>query len=171
MVGNYTAGNSGNKFSTSAMIQEVATRNLAESVTPFNTVYSDTGLFGFYSVADAMTLNDLSFLMAGTLSLYAYDCNELHLSEAKHKLALMLFSQFEGSTAVCEDLGRQMLNYNRRIHPVEMMHRISAVTVDDVKRVAQRFFYDQDPAVAAIGPIYELPDYSGIRSRTYHWLN
>ena len=32
-----------------------------------------------------------------------------------------------------------------------------------------RYFYDRDPALAAIGPILELPDYNWLRRKTY-WL-
>ena len=50
-----------------------------------------------------------------------------------------------------------------------MFARIDAVTPATIKRVAERFIYDQDLAIAAIGDVQNLPDYTWFRRRTY-WL-
>ena len=167
MIGSYNASNTAAVHSSSPMMSTIAANHIAESVTPFNTVYSDTGLFGIYAVADAFDLDVLTRHIGDSLTAYAFDVNPVVLDEAKNKLKLSLFNQLEGSTAVCEDLGRQMLTYKRRIHPVEVNKRIEEVTAEDVQRVVKRFFYDQDPAVASLGPIWELPDYNALRGRTY----
>jgi processing peptidase subunit beta len=62
-----------------------------------------------------------------------------------------------------------MLTYGRRIHPAEALDRVDAVDANAVKACANRYFYDRDPALAAIGPLTELPDYNWLRRRTY-WL-
>jgi processing peptidase subunit beta len=55
----------------------------------------------------------------------------------------------------------------RRIPLLEMFARIDAVDMTTLKRVANRYIYDRDPAVAAMGPIFTLPDYNWIRRRTF----
>ena len=45
----------------------------------------------------------------------------------------------------------------------EMMARVDALTMADVKAAANDVINDQDHALAAIGGIHELPDYNWIR--------
>lgn len=70
---------------------------------------------------------------------------------------------------LAEDIGRHALVYGRRIPKAEMFARIDAVDVDTIKSVADRFIYDQDIAIAAMGDTQQLPDYTWFRRRTY-WL-
>ena len=70
---------------------------------------------------------------------------------------------------IAEDIGRQLLTYHRRLSKPELFARIDAVTPATIKRVAERFIYDQDLAIAAIGDVQNLPDYTWFRRRTY-WL-
>ncbi|KAL7249004.1 hypothetical protein ACSBR1_011216 [Camellia fascicularis] len=80
-----------------------------------------------------------------------------------------LLLHIDGTCPVAEDIGRQLLTYGRRIPFVELFARIDAVDASTVKRVANRFIFDQDVAIAAMGPIQGLPYYNWFRHRTY-WL-
>ncbi|MGH0125666.1 UNVERIFIED_CONTAM: hypothetical protein FKN15_023945 [Acipenser sinensis] len=73
------------------------------------------------------------------------------------------------STPICEDIGRQMLCYRCRIPLPELEARIDAIDAKTIKDVCTRYIYDKCPAVAAVGPIEQLPDYNRIRSGMY-WL-
>lgn len=70
---------------------------------------------------------------------------------------------------MAEDIGRQLLVYGRRIPKAEMFARIDAVDAGTIKAVADRFIYDQDLAICAMGDLQNLPDYTYFRRRTY-WL-
>jgi predicted Zn-dependent peptidase len=50
-----------------------------------------------------------------------------------------------------------MLQYGRRMHPLEMIQRIDAVDAAAVQLAAQRTFYNKDFALAAIGTHLLLP--------------
>ncbi|CAN1248304.1 Probable mitochondrial-processing peptidase subunit beta, mitochondrial [Linum perenne] len=84
---------------------------------------------------------------------------------AKLKSSLLL--HMDGTSPVAEDIGRQLLTYGRRIPSAELFARIDAVDASTVKRVANRFIYDKDVAIAAMGPIQGLRDYNWFRRRTY----
>lgn len=166
MLGSWDASVHGGVHSSSQLVSTVAQYELAQSVSAFNTQYSDTGLFGVFAVADATSLNNLMFTLTRTLSNLSYTVDEAALAEAKNQLKMNMLSHLDGSTVIAEDIGRQLLTYGRRMHPVEMLARIDAVDANQVKSVARRYFQDRDHALAAIGPIWELPDYNWIRSRS-----
>jgi processing peptidase subunit beta len=76
---------------------------------------------------------------------------------AKDKLKASVLMQLDGTTAVCEDIGRQLLTHGRRLSPAEVWLRIDAITPEDIKRVARERFDDAEPAVAAIGSTMMMP--------------
>lgn len=77
--------------------------------------------------------------------------------------------QLDGSTPICEDIGRQMLCYKRRIPIPELEARIEAIDAQTIREVCTKYIYDKHPAVAALGPIEQLPEYNKICSGMY-WL-
>jgi mitochondrial-processing peptidase subunit beta len=98
-----------------------------------------------------------------------HNTTEEEVERARTQLKANLMMQLDGSSNVCEDIGRQMLTYGRRLTPAEIFARIDAVDAASVKNAADTFINDQDVAAAAIGPVHEMPDYNFLRRRTY-WL-
>jgi len=49
----------------------------------------------------------------------------------------------------------------------EWFARIDAVDTDAIKRVCNKYIFDREVAITAMGPIHSLPDYNFIRRRTY----
>lgn len=70
-----------------------------------------------------------------------------------------------GTTPICEDIGRQILCYGRRIPLHELEARINNVTAKNVRDVCTKYLVNRNPAVAAVGPIESLPPYEQIRDR------
>ncbi|KAK9846657.1 hypothetical protein WJX81_008604 [Elliptochloris bilobata] len=155
---------------SSMLAQRVAINKLANSFMAFNTNYQDAGLFGVYAVCDQdASVDDLSWCIMRELSHMIYNVAEEDVQRARNQLkASILFSQ-DGPSGIAEDIGRQLLTYHRRLPKPELFARIDAVTPATIKRVAERFIYDQDLAIAAIGNVQNLPDYTWFRRRTY-WL-
>lgn len=166
MLGSWEKSIAGGVHSSSPLIAGVAQYELAHSISAFNTQYSDTGLFGIYAVADPTTLNNLTYAMVKSLASFSNVVDEALLAEAKNQLKMNMLAHLDGSTVIAEDIGRQLLTYKRRLHPTEVLARIDAVDAAQIKQTARRYFYDRDHALAAIGPIWELPDYNWIRSRS-----
>eukprot|EP00924_Labyrinthula_sp_SR-Ha-C_P011073 maker-scaffold_51-snap-gene-0.5-mRNA-1 protein AED:0.01 eAED:0.01 QI:409/1/1/1/1/1/3/412/470 len=153
--------------SVSPLCSTVAEKELAESLMAFNTSYTDTGLFGVYAVARPMVVQDLVYYTLEALVGLGIDTTEEELVRAKAQLMTVMMSQLDGTSQVCEDIGRQMLTYGRRLTPAEVFQRVEMVTLDEVKKVAFDIVNDKDLAAASIGPVHEMPDYNWLRRRTY----
>ena len=70
---------------------------------------------------------------------------------------------FDGTTAVAEDIGRQIITTGRRMGPEEIERVVGAITEKDVMSFAQRKLWDQDIALSAVGSIEGLLDLQRIR--------
>jgi len=99
-------------------------------------------------------------------------CNNIsdfEVERAKNLLKTSMLLQLDGTTPICEDIGRQMLCYGRRMPQHELEARIDAVDAQLVRDTCFKYIYDRCPAVAAVGPTENLPDYNVIRNYLY-WL-
>ncbi|XWS44378.1 hypothetical protein CRYUN_Cryun15aG0039900 [Craigia yunnanensis] len=167
MLGSWSKNAGGGKHMGSELAQRVGINEIAESMMAFNTNYKDTGLFGVYAVAKPDCLDDLAYAIMYETTKLAYRVSEADVIRACNQLKSSLMLHIDGTSPVAEDIGRQLLTYGRRIPFTELFARIDAVDPSTVKRVANRFIYDRDIAIAAMGPIQGLPDYNWFRRRTY----
>jgi len=79
-------------------------------------------------------------------------------------LKASILLSLDGTTAVAEDIGRQIVTTGRRADPAEIERVIGAITEKDVMAFAQKKLWDQDVAVSAVGRIEGLFDYNRIRN-------
>lgn len=143
--------------------------NLCHSFEPFNTCYSDTGLFGFHFVSDPLSVDDMMFCAQGEWMRLCTSTTESEVTRAKNYLRNAMVAQLDGTTRVCENIGSHLLHYGRRIPLEEWDARISAVDAKMVRDVCSKYIYDKCPAIAAVGPIEQLLDYNRLRSAMY-WV-
>jgi len=169
LLGNWdrTSGQGSNV--ASQLGQAVAEQDLAHSFMTFNTCYKDTGLFGVYAVSDKYDVQDMSWYILESMVRMVHKTTDEEVERAKTNLKATMLMSLDGSSPVCEDIGRQMLTYGRRLTPAEVFARIDAVDAAAVRACADEVINDQEVAIAAVGPIAELPDYNFMRRRTY-WL-
>lgn len=101
----------------------------AENFAAFNTCYKDTGLFGFYVHANYIAMYHALEELLFSVCCLAYSVTEEEVQTAKKSLKvsqwdtskiqwnimsltlhqMSLFGNLETTTAICEDIGRQML--------------------------------------------------------------
>eukprot|EP00550_Attheya_septentrionalis_P000357 CAMPEP_0198291266 /NCGR_PEP_ID=MMETSP1449-20131203/8851_1 /TAXON_ID=420275 /ORGANISM="Attheya septentrionalis, Strain CCMP2084" /LENGTH=475 /DNA_ID=CAMNT_0043989883 /DNA_START=12 /DNA_END=1439 /DNA_ORIENTATION=+ len=168
MLGSYDRASGLGKNVASRLCSEVASGELAHSISTFNTCYKDTGLFGIYAVAPDNKLDDLMWYTMGNLVRYVHVVSDEELERAKTNLKATMLMGLDGNANVAEDIGRQLLTYGRRMTPAEIFSRIEAVNSDDIKATAGKFINDQEHALAAVGGLHELPDYNWIRRHSYY---
>lgn len=154
----------------SRLAQIVSKYNLAQSFQSFNTAYTDTGMFGIYCVSDhTYDLDDLVYHVQQEWVRLCLSVTEGEVERAKLHLKSALLLSLDSTTAICEDIGRQVLIYGRRMSLPEIYAQIDSIDHKTVKRVASKYLYDRCPAVVGMGAIGSLPDYNRIRAST-HWL-
>lgn len=169
MLGSWSKKDGAGKHVGSQLVQMVAINEIAQSFRTFSLNYKDTGLFGVYAVAKPDCLDDLAYAIMHEVSKLSYRVTEDDVIRARNQLKSSLIRRCYGINGVAEDIGQQLLTYGRRIPFAELFARIDAVDARAVKHAADRFLFDKDIAIAAMGPIKGLPDYNWFRRRTY-WL-
>ena len=65
------------------------------------------------------------------------------------------------------NIGKQILLFDRYFSPEEIVNLIDSVKADNVKEALYDRLFDQCPAVAGLGAIEGLPEYSRIRGWSY----
>ncbi|KAH9165519.1 Metalloenzyme, LuxS/M16 peptidase-like protein [Lactarius sanguifluus] len=88
------------------------------------------------------------------------------VERAKSQLKASLLLGLDGTTAIAEDIGRQLVTSGQRVTPRQIENAIDAVTPEEIKRVAQKYLWDKDIALTALGSIEGLLDYNRIRADT-----
>jgi processing peptidase subunit beta len=94
-------------------------------------------------------------------------CTNVSASEterAKAQLKASILLSLDGTTAVAEDIGRQLVTTGRRMAPNEIERKIDAITEKDIMDFANRKLWDRDIAVSAVGTIEGLFDYQRLRN-------
>ncbi|XP_014784742.1 mitochondrial-processing peptidase subunit beta [Octopus bimaculoides] len=167
LIGSWDRSHGGGANLAGRLASNSARGNLCHSFQAFNTCYTDTGMWGIYFVSEKLSIDDMIFNIQNEWMRLCSNVTDFEIQRAKNLLKTNLLLQLDGSTPICEDIGRQMLCYGRRIPLPELDARIDAVDAETIKSVCTKYLYDQCPAVAAVGPIEQLPDYNRIRGSMY----
>uniref|UniRef100_A0A8I6GCU4 Mitochondrial-processing peptidase subunit beta n=1 Tax=Rattus norvegicus TaxID=10116 RepID=A0A8I6GCU4_RAT len=124
LIGNWDRSFGGGMNLSSKLAQLTCHGNLCHSFQSFNTSYTDTGLWGLYMVCEQATVADMLHAVQKEWMRLCTAVSESEVARAKNLLKTNMLLQLDGSTPICEDIGRQMLCYNRRIPIPELEARI-----------------------------------------------
>jgi processing peptidase subunit beta len=165
IVGNYDKALGNAPHQGSKLSGIVHKNDLANSYMSFSTSYSDTGLWGIYLVTDKLgSVDDLVHFALREWSRLSSNVSEAEVERAKAQLKASILLSLDGTTAVAEDIGRQIVNTGRRMSPGEIERVIDNITEKDVMEFANRRLWDQDIAISAVGSIEGLFDYARVRA-------
>ncbi|KAF2808210.1 mitochondrial-processing peptidase-like protein subunit beta [Mytilinidion resinicola] len=165
IVGNWDRAMGSSPYLGSKLSTFVHANGLANSFMSFSTSYSDTGLWGIYLVTDNVTrIDDLVHFTLREWSRLSVSVSEAEVERAKAQLKASILLSLDGTTAVAEDIGRQIITTGRRLSPEEVERVVGAITAKDVIDFANRKLWDRDIAISAVGQIEGLLDYNRVRN-------
>lgn len=111
-------------------------------------------LWGIYLVTENKTqIDDLVHFTLREWSRLSYNVTEAETERAKAQLKASILLSLDGTTAVAEDIGRQIVTTGRRMNPEEVEKLVGQISEKDVMDFARRKLWDQDVAVSAVGSI------------------
>jgi processing peptidase subunit beta len=131
-----------------------------ELIRPFYTPYEDTGVLGYQIVtslpADGNPASDAQTVVLDDILTALYGMchkppSEELLSDAKADFKAGRLISLDSTTNTCEDLGRQMVHFGRRVEPTEFIESIDAVTPAMITDVLQRYLVPVRPSLSVIG--------------------
>lgn len=138
-----------------------------QSFQAFNTCYKDTGLIGVYFVAEEGASNALVDAVVDEWRWLANEVDAEQVECGKRTLLTNLLLMLDGSTPICEDIGRQLLCYGRRIPVPELELRIQAIDVETVRNACRRTFMDGRVATTVIGCTERFPTNAVIEEKLH----
>ncbi|KDQ11106.1 hypothetical protein BOTBODRAFT_190057 [Botryobasidium botryosum FD-172 SS1] len=165
IFGNWDRSLGSSSLLSSRLSHIVSSNNLANSFMSFSTSYSDTGLWGIYLVTENLeNVDDLVHFTLREWTRMSMAPTDIEVQRAKSQLKASLLLGLDGTTAIAEDIGRQLVTTGRRFTPKQIENAVDAVTPAEIQRVAQKYLWDKDIALAAVGQTECLLDYARIRS-------
>lgn len=157
------------KNMTSKLAMDQGEQLAATALKVINASYKDSGLFGVYFASPDNRVEDAMWYTLWNLVRLVHKTSNADVEFAKAQLKAQLAAERGTTAGIAADLAKSISHHGRPVPLDEMFARIDAVTADTVKATAKKVINDEDHALAAVGPIYELPDYNWIRRRS-HWL-
>ncbi|CAI5757551.1 unnamed protein product [Candida verbasci] len=137
---------------------------IANSYMAYTTSYADTGLLGVYFTAESNS--NLKMMIDGIqkewgrLSNGNITAEEVERAKAQLKASLLL--ALDDSTAIAEDIGRQVVNTGYRLSPEDVFARVESITRIDVINWANYRLKNKPIALAAVGNVKTLPSHREI---------
>ncbi|XP_071329815.1 ubiquinol-cytochrome c reductase core protein 2a [Trachinotus anak] len=125
--------------------------------TAFNASYSDSGLFGVYTIAQADSAGEvIKAAIAQVRGVADGNVSEADITRAKNQAKAEYLMSIESSEGLMEEIGAQALTTAAYQPPDTVIQAIDAVTQNDVVKAAKKFV-DSKKTMAASGHLANTP--------------
>ncbi|XP_062330681.1 cytochrome b-c1 complex subunit 2, mitochondrial isoform X1 [Osmerus eperlanus] len=143
---------------TNKLIQGISkTTSEPFDASAFNVSYSDSGLFGVYTISQAASATDVIQAAVGQVKAVADgDLDAAALTRAKTQLKAQYLMSLESSDSVLEAMGNQALIAGSYLSPEAVVQKIDTVATADVVNAAQKFV-SGTKSMASTGNLVKTP--------------
>jgi predicted Zn-dependent peptidase len=122
-------------------------------------------MFGVHAATGPDDVAELMPVLLGELERAAHDIDERELDRSRAQLRAGLLMTLESPAARAGQLARQMLLFGRVIPADELVATINAITVADIRRLAEGIFTGSRPTVSAVGALKGMMDHDRLAER------
>ncbi|XP_078521191.1 cytochrome b-c1 complex subunit 2, mitochondrial isoform X2 [Lissotriton helveticus] len=143
---------------TSKLSQSISkATNLPFDASAFNVNYSDTGLFGVYTISQATAATDvIQAALSQVESVAQGKLTEAEVTRAKNQLKARYLMLAESSDGLLDEIGSQALASGTYVPPTEGVQSIDSVSTADIVNVAKKFVAGKK-SMAATGNLLNTP--------------
>jgi processing peptidase subunit alpha len=161
--GSFSAGGPGKGMYSRLYMNLLNRYHWLESAKVFNYAYGSAGVFGIHGSAIPSQARELVKVMLGQLGAMGEGLSPAEFGRAKAQVKSAVLMGLESRVTQLEDLADQITHRGpgSYVDPVEICQRIDGVTVEDMRRVADRILASK-PTVVAYGPLARMPSYDAI---------
>lgn len=154
---------------SSRLFQEIReNQGLCYSISAFHWGYRETGLFGIHAATGE---EDLEKMMPGIVAEVARigdDLDETEVARAKAQLRAGLLMSLESPVSRASQIARQTMIWGRPLTTAEVLAKIEAVDLAQVRRLAGEIFSGSMPTMALVGPVAAAPSGEELTRRLRH---
>ncbi|WP_138379340.1 M16 family metallopeptidase [Luteithermobacter gelatinilyticus] len=151
---------------SSRLFQEVRERRgLVYSIYSFMQSYTDGGTFAIHAGTGPDQVNELIPVVAEEMHRLSQDVSAEEVSRARTQLKAGMMMAYESTTNRMEQLGRQMMIFDRPIPRQEILDSLDRVDETAVMRYMDRLLSSGPLTLGAIGPLKGLEEYDKIAAR------
>ncbi|AMD19021.1 HBR120Cp [Eremothecium sinecaudum] len=139
---------------------------LANSYMSYSTSYADSGLWGMYIVTESrkhnvkliidQILQEWSRIKSGKIT-------DSEVERAKAQLKASLLLSLDGSTAIVEDIGRQIVTTGKRLSPEEVFEKVDKIQKEDIIIWANYRLKDKPLSIVSLGNTTTVPSLNYIQ--------
>ncbi len=142
---------------SSRLFQEIREkRGLAYSIGSYSQSYREGGYFAVYSGTSPATAEQvIDLVKTEFVNVRNNNITEKELERAKNQFRGSIVMSQESMNSRMMRMGRNELVYDRVLPIDEIMGKITAVTCDDIAKVADYLFSRDDYAMATVGPLHK----------------
>jgi predicted Zn-dependent peptidase len=150
---------------SSRLFQEIRERRgLAYSVFAFHWAFDDVGLFGIYAGTDPEAAATLVPVALDEMMDAARGATEREVERVRAQMKAGLLMGLEQPTDRVDHHARYLFAFGRPLDPAELVSKIDAVTVADVRRVGREILSGA-PTQATLGPIRSVLPIASVADR------
>ncbi|HAA92689.1 MAG TPA: peptidase M16 [Rhodospirillaceae bacterium] len=150
---------------SSRLFQEIREkRGLAYSVYSFAAAYSDSGTFGIYAGTGPDQIDELVPALCEEITGLAASVTDEEVTRARTQLKAGTLMSLESTGGRAEQLGQQTLVYGAPLPLDELVRRIEAVDIGQIRKTAERLFASR-PTMTATGALKNLEGYDSVCDR------